>query len=116
MREAIANGVAHRDYALTGSSIRLFLFDDRLEIISPGRLVFPVTLESLGHVRETRNRLIVRILRDLGYIEDLGTGIRRIRAATASSGLRPPIFAEEHHQFIITRYSAASRGASPLRH
>ncbi len=38
-------------------------FDDRLEIISPGRLVFPVTLESLGHVRETRNRLIVRVLR-----------------------------------------------------
>lgn len=106
VREAIANAVAHRDYALTGSSIRLFLFDDRLEIISPGRLVFPVTLESLGHARETRNRLIVRVLRDLGYIEDLGTGIRRIRAAMANSGLRPPVFAEEHHQFIITLYGA----------
>jgi ATP-dependent DNA helicase RecG len=81
-----------------------------LEIISPGRLVFPVTLESLGHVRETRNRLIVRVLRDLGYIEDLGTGIRRIRAATANSGLRLPVFAEEHHQFIITRHSAAAAG------
>ncbi len=108
VREAVANAVAHRDYALTGSSIRLFLFDDRLEIISPGRLVFPVTLESLGHVRETRNKLIVRVLRDLGYIEDLGTGIRRIRAAMASSGLRPPVFAEEHHQFIITLYGAAA--------
>ncbi len=106
VREAIANAVAHRDYALTGSSIRLFLFDDRLEIISPGRLIFPVTLESLGHTRETRNRLIVRVLRDLGYIEDLGTGIRRIRAAMANSGLRPPVFAEEHHQFIITLYGA----------
>ena len=111
VREAIANAVAHRDYALTGSSIRLFLFDDRLEIISPGRLVFPVTLESLGHVRETRNRLIVRVLRDLGYIEDLGTGIRRIRAAMAGSGLRPPVFAEEHHQFIITLYGAAAEGS-----
>jgi ATP-dependent DNA helicase RecG len=116
VREAIANAIAHRDYALTGSSIRLFLFDDRLEIISPGRLVFPVTLELLGHVRETRNRLIVRVLRDLGYIEDLGTGIRRIRAAMANSGLRPPIFAEEHHQFIITLYGAATEGgvAVPL--
>ncbi len=116
MHEAIANAIAHRDYALTGSSIRLFLFDDRLEIISPGRLVFPVTLESLSHVRETRNRLIVRVLRDLGYIEDLGTGIRRVRAAMASSGLRPPIFAEEHHQFIITLYGAAAEGgvAVPL--
>lgn len=111
VREAIANAIAHRDYALTGSSIRLFLFDDRLEIISPGRLVFPVTLESMGHVRETRNRLIVRVLRDLGYIEDLGTGIRRIRAAMANSGLRPPIFAEEHHQFIITLYGAAAEGS-----
>jgi len=110
VREAIANAVAHRDYALTGSSIRLFLFDDRLEIISPGRLVFPVTLESLGHVRETRNKLIVRVLRDLGYIEDLGTGVRRIRAAMANSGLQPPVFAEEHHQFIITLYGAAAEG------
>jgi len=112
VREAIANAVAHRDYALTGSSIRLLLFDDRLEIISPGRLVFPVTLESLGYVRETRNRLIVRVLRDLGYIEDLGTGIRRIRAAMANSGLRPPVFAEEHHQFIITLYGAAAEGGT----
>jgi len=110
VREAIANAVAHRDYALTGSSIRLFMFDDRLEIISPGRLVFPVTVESLGHVRETRNKLLVRVLRDLGYIEDLGTGIRRIRAAMANSGLRPPVFAEEHHQFIITLYGAAAEG------
>ncbi len=111
VREAVANAIAHRDYGLSGSSIRLFLFDDRLEIISPGRLVFPVTVQALGDVRKTRNRLIARVLRDLGYIEDLGTGIRRIRAAMADSGLRPPIFAEEHHQFTITLYGAASEGS-----
>ncbi|RPI58498.1 MAG: hypothetical protein EHM56_01620 [Chloroflexi bacterium] len=48
-------------------------------------------------------------MRVLGYIEDLGTGIRRIRAAMANSGLRPPIFAEERHQFTISLYGAAAR-------
>ncbi|MBI3972479.1 MAG: hypothetical protein HY332_14455 [Chloroflexi bacterium] len=49
VREALANALAHRDWSLEGAKVRLFLFDDRLEIWSPGRLPAPITLERLGY-------------------------------------------------------------------
>ena len=62
VREALANGLAHRDWSLEGAKVRLFMFDDRLEIWSPGRLPPPVTLERLGYDQFSRNRLIARVL------------------------------------------------------
>lgn len=50
MREALANALAHRDWSPEGTKVRLLIFDDRLEIWSPGRLLLPpITLERLGH-------------------------------------------------------------------
>lgn len=60
--EAIVNAVAHRDYSVHGSKIRLFLFDDRLEIYSPGPLPNTVTIESISLRQATRNELITSLL------------------------------------------------------
>lgn len=68
VREAIANAVAHRDWSLEGAKARLFMFDDRLEIWSPGKLLPPITLERLGYDQFSRNRLIARVLVERGYI------------------------------------------------
>ena len=67
VREALANALAHRDWSLEGAKVRLFIFDDRLEIWSPGRLPPPVTLERLGYDQFSRNRLIARVLVERGY-------------------------------------------------
>lgn len=77
--EAIVNAIAHRDYSLSGSQIRLFLFQDRLEVRSPGRLPNSVTLENIKlGVHAERNRAIATLLTQLGYMSAIGTGIPRL--------------------------------------
>lgn len=60
--EAIVNAVAHRDYSMHGSKIRLFMFPDRLELYSPGALANTLTVESLPLRQATRNELIASLL------------------------------------------------------
>lgn len=60
--EAIVNAVAHRDYSIDGSKIRLFLFSDRLELYSPGPLPNTVSVDSLALRQSTRNELLTSLL------------------------------------------------------
>jgi ATP-dependent DNA helicase RecG len=115
VREALANALAHRDWSLEGAKVRLFLFDDRLEIWSPGRLPPPITLERLGYDQFSRNRLIARVLVERGYIEEVGLGIRRMREEMARLELPEPEFREDGFSFVITFRSIAPReGAVPV--
>jgi predicted HTH transcriptional regulator len=60
--EAVVNAVAHRDYSVYGSKIRLHLFADRLEIFSPGSIPNTMTIESISERQSTRNELITSLL------------------------------------------------------
>jgi ATP-dependent DNA helicase RecG len=92
MGEAVVNAIAHRDYSLSGSQIRVFLFYDRLEVRSPGSLSNGITLDNIKlGVHTERNRAVVRILTQLGYMSAIGTGIPRliIRLSRNLSGREP---------------------------
>jgi ATP-dependent DNA helicase RecG len=93
IREAIVNAVAHRDYSLSGSQVRVFIFDDRLEVYSPGRLPNGVTLDNIRtHFSKPRNEIIARALLNLGYVNILGSGIpRMIRLMREHSGREPDL-------------------------
>ncbi|GIV55100.1 MAG: hypothetical protein KatS3mg039_1618 [Candidatus Kapaibacterium sp.] len=104
-QEAIVNAIAHRDYALEGIGIEVDLFDDRLEVRSPGELVPPVTLERLRNrekVHASRNPRIVRVLTDLGYMRERGEGIPRMFEVMEREGLHPPALAIEGGCFVVT--------------
>jgi ATP-dependent DNA helicase RecG len=60
--EAAVNAAAHRDYSIHGSKIRLFMFEDRLELYSPGALPNTLTIESLPLRQVTRNELVTSLL------------------------------------------------------
>ena len=60
--EALVNAVAHRDYSIHGSKIRLRLFDDRLEVSSPGSIMNSMTAESLVHLQASRNDVVTSLL------------------------------------------------------
>lgn len=111
VREAVANAVAHRDWALDGAKVRLFMFDDRMEIWSPGKLPPPITLERLGYDQFSRNKVIARVLLELGYIEEVGLGIRRMREESARLRLPAPEFREDGFSFVLTFRSIAPREA-----
>jgi len=96
-QEAIINAVAHRDYAIRGLGIEVWMFDDRMEIRSPGLPPAPVTLDALArhrHIHCSRNPLIVRVLTILGYMRELGEGVPRMFDEMEKAGCYPPRFAD----------------------
>lgn len=105
LREAIINAICHRDYSITGSQNKLDIFSDRVEITSPGVLPIGITLADLGMgTSEIRNRQIVKAFRQAGFIEQLGTGIIRMREACIKQGLPDPIFEEIGSFFKVTLF------------
>lgn len=70
--EAIVNAIAHRDYSIQHSKIRFFIFDDRLEIYSPGALVNSMSIESLSVRTATRNERITNLLAECPLPESFG--------------------------------------------
>ena len=105
VEEAIVNAVVHRDYSIHGGKIRLFLFADRLELYSPGKLPGTMTLGEMPYRVFTRNQLLVNFLsrshsRRTGrvFLESRGEGVRKIlEGGEAHSGRRPDyeLFGEE---------------------
>ena len=95
--EAVVNAVARRDYAISGSKIRLFLFADRIELYSPGGLPSTITLDEMPYRTFTRNQLLVSFLSRIRskrtgqvFLESRGEGVRKIlREGEAHSGRRP---------------------------
>jgi len=103
VREAVVNAAAHRDYTIIGTDIEVSLFSDRLEVISPGRLPNGVTVEKMKEgLRAARNEMLKEILRDYGYVEHLGMGVRNriIQSMRAHNGTEPDLI-EEEHRFIV---------------
>src|SRR5689334_15003617 len=101
VREAITNAVAHRDYSQTGQKVQVRIFDDRLEIESPGGLAGPVTLDTLEVRRYSRNPRLVQAMYMLRLVEEMGTGIRRIKRALAELGSGPPSFVSDRASFLV---------------
>src|SRR5689334_25291910 len=101
VREAVTNAVAHRDYSLTGQKVQVRMFDDRLEIESPGGLAGPVTLDTLEVRRYSRNPRLAQAMYMLRLVEEMGTGIRRIKRALAELGSGPPSFVSDRASFLV---------------
>ena len=76
--EGIVNAVTHREYAMEGSYIKVSMFDDRLEIESPGRLPNVVTVDNIKETRYSRNPRISRVLTEFGWVRELNEGVKRI--------------------------------------
>lgn len=89
-REAVANALVHRMWDVS-AHIRISMFDNRVEIVSPGGLPRGVTTEDYlsGNLSILRNPVLASVFFRLGIIEQFGTGIRRIRESYARTGTRP---------------------------
>jgi ATP-dependent DNA helicase RecG len=89
-RELVVNACVHRNYSLVGAQIRVFVFSDRFEIRSPGRLPNTITLEKLRFgVSFAANPLILKFMDNLGYIERLGRGLPLVWNECRRLGITP---------------------------
>ena len=101
-RELLTNAVVHRNYSISGSKIRVFLFDDRLEVISPGRLPNTVTIEKLRFgVSFATNPVLVKFMENLRYIDQLGRGLPMVYQEATGNGKKVK-FEEIGEEFKVT--------------
>jgi ATP-dependent DNA helicase RecG len=107
-QEAIVNAFAHRDYEVQGREVEVWFYEDRMEVLSPGSLVPPVTLDGLRRRRPlhaSRNPLLVRVLADAGIMRDEGEGIPRIFEEMQESFLRDPELNIEDEIFSVRLFN-----------
>ena len=89
LREAITNAVIHRDYFETGD-VRVFIFDDRIEIINPGRFPKGVTPRNPKH--KPVNEILCQLIYDVGFIEKYGSGIYMMKELSEEWGNKEPYY------------------------
>ena len=104
VREMIINAQCHRNF-MDASYVQVALFDDRLEITSPGMLYGGLTLQEALHGRsKIRNKAIAEVFSRMELIEGWGTGIRRIMKRAEEYGLPTPEFMEIGDTFRVNLY------------
>ena len=101
LREAVANAVAHRDYRSAGN-VQIYVFKDRVEIVSPGGLPAGMTEADLGAKSVPRNPLLFGMLYRMDVVEHIGSGIRRILDRCREHGVPQPTIAVTEHWVTVT--------------
>lgn len=101
-REALANALVHRLWDVN-SNVKISMFDDRIEISSPGPLLPDISVEEYlnGQISVFRNPIIGNIFFRLNYIEKFGTGIKRINEAYNENILKPKYQVFENSILVI---------------
>jgi ATP-dependent DNA helicase RecG len=112
VREALVNAICHRDYRLSGRRVEIRMFDDRLEVISPGGLPGYITVDNIVDEHFSRNPRIVNGLFHWGYIEELGLGIDRMIEEMADAGQPPPTFRATPYSFTVILQARKVRAAT----
>jgi len=92
LREAVVNAVCHRDYFEKGARVMVEIYDDRVDIVSPGGVCKGITRENFGTVSIARNSVLASMLYRIGYIEQMGTGIMRMKNAAKEAKVSAPEF------------------------
>lgn len=99
--EGIVNAVTHRDYSNSGEQIIVKIYNNRMEIFSPGRLGGFVTLDTMKVKRYSRNPQIARALVEFGIVRELNEGVKRIYKEMHDYNLKEPIYSEPDRNSVL---------------
>jgi len=102
LREALVNAIAHRDYRST-ANVQLYIFYDRLEIVTPGGLPAGMHEKDLGVKSVPRNPLLFGMFYRMGMVEQVGSGIKRIREMCRDYGVDEPVI-EVSDNWVTTTF------------
>lgn len=101
--EGIVNALTHRDYAHGGEHIKVIMYDDRLEILSPGKLPNIVDLKNMKYTRYSRNPVIARTLSEFGWVKELNEGVKRIYEEMEKYFLKAPEYSEPNGNSVLLK-------------
>ena len=96
LREALVNAIVHRDYSMSGTSIYVEIYDDRVMIVNPGGLPSGITKANFGKESIRRNLIIADLFHRMGKVERIGSGISKMRDLMREADLKEPIFESEN--------------------
>lgn len=99
--EGMINAITHRDYSYDGEHIRITMYDNRLEIHSPGGLPGPITIKNMHEQRYSRNPHLARVLFEFGWVRELGEGVRRIYEEMDLLHLNAPKYSEPNNNSVL---------------
>jgi len=106
-REALLNAIAHRDYA-NHNGVEVYVFDNRIEIKSPGALLSTLTVDdllALDNRHESRNAKVTYVLKVNKFMRELGEGMKRIFSLMQDNDLQRPELYSNTNWFTITLYN-----------
>ena len=104
VREVLVNALIHRDYQIIGTEVHVDMFDDRMEIISPGGMFNGGRIQDmdLNHIPSVRrNEVISDIFGRLSYMDRRGSGIGRIVHSYMGGGMKKPVFYSDEFMFSV---------------
>lgn len=125
--EALVNAVIHRDYSIRGSAIRLFIFSNRLELHSPGKLANTLTVDELPYNQVTRNELVARLLSESElennmsggaiarkrFLERRGEGVGIILRESEQLSGKKPVYEMIGEELKLTVFAANHYSSEP---
>ncbi|HMJ36131.1 MAG TPA: ATP-binding protein [Baekduia sp.] len=101
--EAVVNAGVHRSYSMAGDHIRVEIFDDHIDVSSPGRLPGLVDFsDPLNIARFARNPRIARVCADLHFGQELGEGVRRMFQEMRDAGLHDPVYRQTSGSVVVS--------------
>jgi ATP-dependent DNA helicase RecG len=101
LRELTVNALCHRDWASVGSRIRIQMFPQAIEWISPGSLPEGITIANMLDMQNSRNPILSAILFQAGYIEGFGLGMNTVYAILRETQSEPPYLDNSAHAFTV---------------
>lgn len=108
--EIVVNAATHRDYGIKGTDIQIKMFDDRMEVDSPGTFAGMVKKDNIRYTHFSRNPKIAAFLKDYGYVKEYGEGVDRMCKELEAVGLPDPVFNNSTFILKTTVMSASFEG------
>lgn len=99
--EGMVNALTHRNYSIRGEHIKILIFDDRIEILSPGLLPNIVTIDNILNQRYSRNPRIARTLCEFGWVKEMNEGVKRIYSEMEKLFLNKPKYSEPNMNVLL---------------
>ncbi|WP_239332490.1 ATP-binding protein [Frankia sp. CiP3] len=106
LREVCMNAIMHRNYESSNAPVRVAWFDDRIEVTNPGGPFGQVRSDNFDRVNDYRNPSLAAAMKSLGYVNQFGRGIGRIRASLSRNGNPEPEFIVDDASWTVTLRSA----------
>lgn len=107
LQQLVRNAVMHRDYEVSNSPVRVYWFNDRIEIQNPGGLFGQVNKSNFGQVTDYRNPSLAEAMKNLGYVQRFGVGIPIAQDQLSKNGNPPAEFTlEDSYTLVTVRRSA----------